>query len=99
DVAADAVVRALSIPKIAELTTTYFIRLRLSNADAEISRNFYWLSTQPDVIDWKNTKWYYTPTTRHADLTALGTLPQTTVTASAQFNPQVADGGARVTVV
>ncbi len=36
-----------------------------------MSRNFYWLSTREDVLDWKKTKWYYTPTKVHADLTAL----------------------------
>ena len=51
---------------------------------ALLSRNFYWLSTKKDELDWKNTKWYYTPTTRHADLTALAALPPTTLAVSAR---------------
>jgi exo-1,4-beta-D-glucosaminidase len=91
DVGPDAVVRALTIPKGTDLTTTYFVRLRLDDASGrEVSRNFYWLSTRDDVLDWKNTKWYYTPTSRHADLTALAKLPPTTL--------QVSSAGGRVTV-
>jgi exo-1,4-beta-D-glucosaminidase len=99
DVGADAVVRALQLPAIKGLTRTYFVRLGLRDAGGrEISRNFYWLSTQEDRLDWKNTKWYYTPTSRHADLTALSTLPPTTVTVSPAFEPGAKSGAARVTV-
>ena len=35
-----------------------------TRAGALRSRNFYWLSTKDDALDWKNTKWYYTPTTQ-----------------------------------
>jgi exo-1,4-beta-D-glucosaminidase len=91
DVGSDAVVRAFTIPKAKDLTTTYFVRLRLDDSSGrEVSRNFYWLSTREDVLDWKNTKWYYTPTSRHADLTALAKLPPTTLDVSA--------AGGRVTV-
>jgi exo-1,4-beta-D-glucosaminidase len=80
DVAADGVARALVIPEIADLSRTYFVRLWLSDEKgALLSRNFYWLSTKKDELDWKNTKWYYTPTTAHADLTALAALPPTTL--------------------
>jgi exo-1,4-beta-D-glucosaminidase len=95
DVPADGVVRALRIPALPDLSKTYFVRLTLANATGrERSRNFYWLSTQEDVLDWKNTKWYYTPTTTHADLTALASLPPTTVVAK----PTFASGEARVAV-
>ena len=89
DVAADGVVRALALPaKIAGLGTTYFVRLSLRDAkDALRSRNFYWLSTKDDELDWKNTKWFYTPTRSHADLTALAKLPPTTLTVSARPAP------------
>lgn len=83
DVAADGVARALVIPEIADLTRTYFVRLWLSDEKgALLSRNFYWLSTKKDELDWKNTKWYYTPTIAHADLTALAALPPTTLEVS-----------------
>jgi exo-1,4-beta-D-glucosaminidase len=95
DVPADGVVRALSIPALPGLSKTYFLRLRLTDAGGrERSRNFYWLSTQEDVLDWKNTKWYYTPTSTHADLTALASLPPTTVA----VRPAFGSGDARVSV-
>ena len=89
DVGADGVARALTIPaKIAGLGTTYFVRLSLHDASGGLrSRNFYWLSTKDDALDWKNTKWFYTPTSSHADLTALAKLPPTTLAVSARPAP------------
>src|SRR5205823_11934703 len=84
DVPADAVRRAFEIPATAGLTRTYFVRLTLRDrAGGVASRNFYWLSTADDRLEWAKTQWYYTPTRRHADLTALARLPQTTVSVSA----------------
>ena len=54
------------------LSRTYFIELELASADGKpVSRNVYWLSTQPDTFDWPNSNWYLTPLTQYADLTAL----------------------------
>jgi exo-1,4-beta-D-glucosaminidase len=53
--------------------------------DAEgkvVSRNFYWLSTKPDVLDPAKAEWYFTPTKSLADLTALAALPAATVSAT-----------------
>src|SRR5947208_2688365 len=87
DVGADAVARALTLPSIPDLTTTYFVRLLLHDSSGrEVSRNFYWLSTEDDQLNWPKTEWYYTPTTRHANLTALAKLPQTTLQQSATFD-------------
>ena len=47
-----------------------------------VSSNFYWLSTQPDVLDWDKSTWYYTPTQSFADYTQLQSLPQATLKAS-----------------
>jgi len=41
----------------------------------EVSDNFYWLSTVPDVPDWGASTWYNTPCSSYADLTLLQTLP------------------------
>ena len=85
DLPADAVVKALTLPDVPDLTTTYFVRLSAKDSTGTIlSTNFYWLSTKPSVLDWANTKWYYTPATRHDDLTQLSTLPQTTIRARLQ---------------
>jgi exo-1,4-beta-D-glucosaminidase len=99
DVAADGVVRALTIPSIPGLTKTYFLRLRLDDEKGQTrSTNFYWLSTQEDVLDWKNTKWYYTPTSRHSDLTALAKLPPTTLDASLVVSEDSPENNGRATI-
>ncbi|MCS0603773.1 exo-beta-D-glucosaminidase [Streptomyces sp. LP11] len=63
---------------------THLLRLVLSDRDGtELSRNVYWLSTAPDVLDWEHTTWYHTPTTRYADLGALGAMAEVPVAATA----------------
>ena len=99
EVAPDAVARAFAIPKLDGLTKTYFLRLALADSGGRtLSTNFYWLSTQEDVLDWENTKWYYTPTKTHADLTALATLPPTTLTVRATDGGTAAPDSMVVTV-
>jgi len=99
DLPPDGVVRAFPIPQLRDLTTTYFLRLSLEDAGGQVvSRNFYWLSTQEDELDWANTKWYYTPTKRHADLTALARLPATALAVGARFEGAPPEGRARVSV-
>ena len=80
DVAADAVATVFPIPQPTGVGGAYFLRLTVTDADSNVvSRNFYWLSTKPDVLDWAKTEWYYTPVKSHADFTALATLPVTTL--------------------
>jgi exo-1,4-beta-D-glucosaminidase len=99
DLPADGVVRALAIPPLKDLTTTYFLRLRLTDSGgSEISRNFYWLSTREDVLDWTSKKWFHTPTLEHADLTALAKLPPTTIRVSPHFETAKTEGRARISV-
>jgi exo-1,4-beta-D-glucosaminidase len=94
DSGADSSTRAFSIPDISGLSTTYFVRLTLTRDNAIVSRNFYWLSTQPDVMDLAKSNYFVTPTKTFADMRALNTLPKVRVTATitAQKN------GAQVTV-
>jgi exo-1,4-beta-D-glucosaminidase len=71
------------LPELVNISTTYFLDLRLNNENGiEIDNNFYWLSTKPDVLDYdaKVEPWpYYTPSKEFADLTALNFLPQAKV--------------------
>ncbi|HUB89450.1 MAG TPA: glycoside hydrolase family 2, partial [Dyella sp.] len=68
-----------TLPAIAGLSSVYFIELDLTAADGKpVSRNVYWLSTRPDVLDWAHSNWYLTPLTQYADLTALTSLPAAT---------------------
>jgi len=99
DVAADAIARALTVPKPKDLSRTYFLRLKLEDASGQLrSSNLYWLSTQEDVLDWKKTEWYYTPTKQHSDLSALTSLAPTTLAVSARFEDAGAEGSAVVSL-
>jgi exo-1,4-beta-D-glucosaminidase len=67
------------LPAISGLSPTHFVELDLASNDGQpVSRNVYWLSTQHDVLDWKNSNWYMTPLTQYADFTALQSLPTAT---------------------
>jgi exo-1,4-beta-D-glucosaminidase len=77
DVPADAAAKAFDLPKPADLSTTYFLKLYLHDASGKlISDNFYWLSTKLDTLDWsKRLNTVYTPQKDFADLTGLNSLP------------------------
>jgi exo-1,4-beta-D-glucosaminidase len=99
DVAADGVARAFPVPAVANLSATYFLRLKLEDAAGRpVSSNFYWLSTREDVLDWAKKKWYYTPTRTHADLRALAQLPPTRLTVTSKTEAGGPEGRSRVTV-
>ena len=85
DILADAATKAFDLPKPANLSTTYFLKLQLHDASgALVSDNFYWLSTKPDTMDWKHKKdTVYTPQKDFADLTGLNSLPQVKLEVSA----------------
>jgi exo-1,4-beta-D-glucosaminidase len=78
NVAADASIKAFDLLKVENLSKTYFLRLQLHDADGKLlSDNFYWLSTKPDVLDWRGRKdTVYTPQKEFGDLTGLNSLPQ-----------------------
>jgi exo-1,4-beta-D-glucosaminidase len=82
-VSADGVAKSFAIPEPAQISTTYFLNLQLfSSTGALLSRNFYWLSTKPDVLNFAKTEWYYTPMSDFADFTSLQNLPKASVHAS-----------------
>jgi exo-1,4-beta-D-glucosaminidase len=71
----DSVVTTFTLPSIAGLSTTYFLRLTLRDSDgATRSINSYWLSTVPDVLNFNAAEWYYTPVSSYGDLKGLQTL-------------------------
>ncbi len=77
DVPADGVVKVVSIPDVEGLSATYFVALRIVDANGkDAGSNFYWLSTKPETIDWTKSTWYTTPTATFADFTALSQLPK-----------------------
>ncbi|GGO90910.1 glycoside hydrolase family 2 protein [Wenjunlia tyrosinilytica] len=91
--------KALTVPSdVGGLSTTYLAKLVLTDSSGkEVSRNVYWLSTKPDVLDWDNTDWYYTPTTSYGDLKGLNSMAKATVTAGARTTAN-GDGTATTTV-
>lgn len=72
-----------TLPGFPDITATYFLDMRLFEKDGtQAASNFYWLSTQPDLLDYdaKVDPWeYYTPSKQFADFTLLNLLSPTTV--------------------
>jgi exo-1,4-beta-D-glucosaminidase len=64
---------ALTLPEDVPVPDgAYLVKLVLAEPGGrEVSRNVYWLSTTPDVIDYAAHDWFYTPTSEYADLTGL----------------------------
>lgn len=97
DVAPDSSTRVFNLPEISGLTSTYFVSLRSEQAGEVKSRNFYWLSTRPETIDWgreqEDTTGQYdistwAPTKTFADYTALSRLPQVDLQVTARTQRQ-----------
>jgi exo-1,4-beta-D-glucosaminidase len=85
------------MPKLQGLTTTYFLDLRLKDQQGEIvGRNFYWLSTKEDVLDWKNTQWHVTPNKSYADMTGIDEMPAAKV--EVMFSSNESEGRVEVPV-
>ncbi|MEU1462978.1 sugar-binding domain-containing protein [Streptomyces sp. NPDC005727] len=89
---------ALTLPaSVSGLPSAYLLRLTLTGEDGrEVSRNVYWLSTAQDTLDWAHTDWYYTPTSRYADLKGLAAMAQAPVDATATTT---SSGGTSTTTV
>jgi exo-1,4-beta-D-glucosaminidase len=79
----------------------YFVELLLKRSGTLVDRNVYWLSTQPDVVNWTKTLGQPQGTlSQYANLQALQTLPQLAITAIASTASQPGpDGADRATTV
>ena len=76
DLSGNHTLTVTTLPAISGLSPAYFVELDLLSSNGQpVSRNVYWLSTQKDVLDWKNSNWYMTPLTQYANFTALQSLP------------------------
>jgi exo-1,4-beta-D-glucosaminidase len=80
---------------------SYFVELQLSRGGHVVDRNVYWLSTQPDQVDWAKTIGQPQATmTSYADLHQLRQLPAAQVAVSASSHAEPGAGGTdRVAVV
>lgn len=87
----------LDLGELAASTPVYFLDLRLRDGSGvELARNFYWLSTKPDVLDYDNSLWFVTPTKEFADFSALRDLPEVELEVAAAARP--ADGSPEIEV-
>jgi exo-1,4-beta-D-glucosaminidase len=107
DVGPDSSTRVLTLPTPAGLSPTYFVGLTLESAGRVRSRNFYWLSTTPETLDWDRqevdpTGEYdistWTPTKSFADYAALNDLPRVDLDVSAESRQNGDDSSTTVTV-
>lgn len=86
NVKADEVKSIMTLPEIPDLSTTYFLSLKVFDKKKNtLSNNFYWLSTKPDVLDFPKSTWWITPIKEFADFTALKNLPQTEIKVNERF--------------
>jgi exo-1,4-beta-D-glucosaminidase len=103
----DSSTRAFTLPATNGLSPTYFVSLTLESAGQIQSRNFYWLSTREETIDWSRqeedpTGEYdistWSPTKTFADYTALNGLPRVNLDASAQYKKDGETSSTTITV-
>jgi len=103
----DSSTLAFNLPAIDGLSTTYFVSLSLESAGQMKSRNFYWLSTKPETIDWSRqeedpTGEYdistWAPTKTFADYTALNALPRVDLDVTGQYRKDGEESSTTVTV-
>jgi exo-1,4-beta-D-glucosaminidase len=103
----DSSTRVFTLPTIPGLSATYFVSLTLESNGQVASRNFYWLSTREETLDWgheeEDTSGQYdistwTPTKSFADYTALNSLPRINLDATAQSARNADEGSTTVTL-
>jgi exo-1,4-beta-D-glucosaminidase len=99
DLAEDSSTRVVTLPEIGGLSSTYFVSLVLEDPSGDpVGRNFYWLSTRPETLDWDKSTWYCTPTRTFADYTALNSLPPVDLKATSRTEERGTDRVTTVTV-
>lgn len=75
------------------------LRLILQDSSGSVlSRNVYWLTPTVDVLDWKNSTWYYTPVSTFVNYTSLNSLPAASLTATASSATQKVNGQTQATL-
>ena len=108
DSPSDSSTRAFTLPDIGGLSSTYFVSLTLVESPSGlVSRNFYWLSTKPEAVDFDKAPQVRVPfttiatsipTKTFADYTELNSLPPVDLDVTAQSRTEGAEGVTTVTV-
>lgn len=95
DAPADSSNPIYEIEAMENLSSTFFLDLRLSDAqNNEIATNFYWLSTQDELLDYEvdlGEFAYHTPSKQYADLRLLNTLPKVSLNVAYDHQKQGQD--------
>jgi exo-1,4-beta-D-glucosaminidase len=78
EVDADGIKKCFALPMVDGLSDTYFLRLQLKDGAGNVkSINWYWLSKKSDALNWKKSKWYYTPEASYTDYSSLQNIGKT----------------------
>jgi len=92
DMAPDSSKSILEFKELKDLTTTYFVDLRLLDKNGiEINNNFYWLSTKEEVLDYEADLGpfaFHTPSKVYADFKQLNELPKTQLVETHYFEQE-----------
>lgn len=98
----DSAASIFQLEALEDLSTTYFLDLRLYNSEGnEVSNNFYWLSTQEETLDYEADLGpfaFHTPSKRYADLRLLNTLPKVNLSVSHKIDSSDREQHAEVTL-
>ena len=97
--ASQQVLNNVLTPKVPAAGSTpvqvYFVELLLKQNGALADRNVYWLSTRQDAVNWKKTLGNPAGViSTYANLQSLGSLPQSSITATATTTQQAGPDGA-----
>jgi exo-1,4-beta-D-glucosaminidase len=103
NIGAQGVLSDVITPKLPAATApptpaqTYFVQLLVTRGATLVDRNVYWLSTQPDVVNWPATLAEPEPhatMSQYANLTQLHQLAPATLAVSAHTQPAPGPAGA-----
>ena len=91
---------AMSVARISGLSSTYFVRCRMSAADGSVlADNTYWESTTDDDLGSpKNDDQFTTKLVKWADLTALDTMPRSEVRIASVISAANGESTAKITL-
>lgn len=85
-IAGNGSAKILDMPKLENVSKTYFLDLKLKDQTGQlIADNFYWLSTEADVMDYPATIWLHTPMKGYADFSALNSLKKIQIKSTHRF--------------
>ena len=97
-VGSDAVTEVLKLPRFeGDPGGPFFLDLKLEDAVGRVlSRNFYWLSSRPEILDFAHSDWWLTPTLQYADFRKLNSLPPVRLEAEAAESSPSSDPAERL---